>query len=94
MTLTLCLKYKWFAMIASGEKLEEYRDITPYYAAKFLENGVYRQYDKVKFVMGHDFDTCVIFKNPRIRIGQGLSRFGAEAGKLYYILTWGEMVCR
>lgn len=94
MVLTLCLRYKWFNMIASGEKLEEYREITPYYAEKFLVNGVYRQYDKVKFVMGYDFDTCVFFKNPQIRIGQGLSAWGAEVGKLYYVITWGEMVCR
>jgi hypothetical protein len=31
MKLHLVLKHKWFDMIASGEKLEEYRDIKPYW---------------------------------------------------------------
>lgn len=33
--LTLPIKKKWFDMIASGEKLEEYRSDTAYYAARF-----------------------------------------------------------
>jgi hypothetical protein len=35
-TLHLNLKRKWFDMIKSGEKKEEYRDITPYWCSKFL----------------------------------------------------------
>lgn len=33
--LHLTLKKKWFDMIASGEKTEEYREIKPYWAARF-----------------------------------------------------------
>ncbi len=33
--LTLPIKGKWYGMIRSGEKLEEYRADTPYYAARF-----------------------------------------------------------
>lgn len=32
--LTLPLKTKWFRLIKDGKKLEEYRDITPYYCAR------------------------------------------------------------
>lgn len=32
--LTLPLKTKWFDMIKSGEKLEEYREITPYWVRR------------------------------------------------------------
>ena len=32
--LTLPLKTKWFDMIKSGEKLEEYREITPYWVSR------------------------------------------------------------
>jgi hypothetical protein len=38
-TLQLALKKKWFDMIKSGEKLEEYREITPYWCARFLQFG-------------------------------------------------------
>ena len=33
--LTLTLKKKWFDMILSGEKKQEYRDIKPYYTRRF-----------------------------------------------------------
>ena len=37
MTLHLVLKSKWYDMIASGEKKEEYRAITPYWANRIWE---------------------------------------------------------
>lgn len=33
--LTLPIKKKWFDMIITGEKREEYRSITPYYETRF-----------------------------------------------------------
>lgn len=33
-TLSLVLKRKWFDMIASGEKTEEYREIKPYWESR------------------------------------------------------------
>lgn len=33
--LTLPIKKKWFDMILSGEKKEEYREIKPYYISRF-----------------------------------------------------------
>lgn len=35
-TPDLVLKHKWYDMTLAGIKLEEYRDETPYYAAKLL----------------------------------------------------------
>lgn len=37
MTLELVLKKKWFDMIASGEKKEEYRELTSYWAARLVD---------------------------------------------------------
>lgn len=34
--LTMPIKKKWFDMILSGEKKEEYREITPYYETRFM----------------------------------------------------------
>lgn len=45
-TLHLNLKKKWFDMIASGEKKEEYREIKDYWVSKF-----------VAFLWVSDFDT-------------------------------------
>lgn len=35
--LILPIKRKWFDMILSGEKLEEYREIKPYYTSRILK---------------------------------------------------------
>lgn len=34
--LVLPIKKKWFDMIASGEKSEEYREIKPYWTSRFM----------------------------------------------------------
>ena len=39
-TLHLVLKRKWWDMIASGIKKEEYRDVTPYWAKRLLDVGL------------------------------------------------------
>lgn len=36
MVTTLTIKKKWFDMIRSGEKKEEYREIKPYYDTRFM----------------------------------------------------------
>jgi hypothetical protein len=36
-TLHLTLKKKWFDMIASGEKKEEYREIKPYWTSRLVD---------------------------------------------------------
>ena len=38
-TLHLVLKSKWYDMIACGEKKEEYREITPYWANRLLQSS-------------------------------------------------------
>ncbi len=39
--LTLPIKKKWFDMILSGEKKEEYREIKPYYTTRFKNVGMH-----------------------------------------------------
>ena len=40
-TLKLTLKKKWFEMILSGKKTEEYREIKPYWLKRFTGNIPY-----------------------------------------------------
>lgn len=67
--LHLTLKKKWFDMIASGEKKEEYREVKPYWVQRFT----WHQFHKCDFlellfyciesdVFRHDFD-AVCFRN-------------------------------
>ncbi len=56
-TLNLTLKKKWFDMIASGEKTEEYREIKKYWQNRLQVNGYHRfefkKFDTVKFTHGY-----------------------------------------
>ena len=50
----LVLKRKWYDMIASGEKTEEYRDMTPRYDARF-RNLRTKCIDRDVDIYGHGF---------------------------------------
>ena len=72
--LHLTLKKKWFDMIASGEKKEEYRDIKMYWWKRLVQCGeCYRNSEdsvneilapasEWKMIMSHSFD-AVQFRN-------------------------------
>ena len=49
--LKLVLKQKWFKMIENGEKLEDYREIKPFYDSRLKNNPEY-----VKFQLGYSKD--------------------------------------
>ena len=107
-TLTLSLKRKWFDMIKSSEKKEEYREIKPYYTSRFTiqasddydlilsgeKSATFQYFDRIVFTLGYpkadDTERRLTFKNPKIRIGTGNPEWGAEHGKLYFVITWEE----
>ena len=104
-TLTLSLKRKWFDMIKSGEKKEEYRDgsMSFYWANRLRERtktsdgwkyGDFKQFDRLVFTLGYpkadDTERRLTFKNPKIRIGTGKPEWGAEPGKLYFVISWDK----
>lgn len=88
--LTLPIKKKWFDMILSGEKKEEYRELNDYYKTR-LENLFVFQ--------APDYQEDIIFRNgysansPQLKalcslsIGYGKSEWGAEPGEMYHVLT-------
>lgn len=99
--LTIPIKRKWFNMILSGEKKEEYREIKPYWTKRFLKTDIEFKQDAIINSMraGHcGFIKTVIFKNgygknsPQIQcmvditIGKGFKIWGAEPNKEYYVL--------
>lgn len=93
--LTLPIMGKWFNMILSGEKKEEYREIKPYYTTRFKK--IFDMYSNSYIPVGTDI------REIRFRNGYGSSRpefvakcsldvktgreeWGAEPGKEYYTL--------
>lgn len=59
-TLTLSLKRKWFDLIQSGVKLEEYREIKPHYIRQFIKFGPLKNAAIQEYNMYKGFDEGVI----------------------------------
>lgn len=86
-------------MILSGEKKEEYRDIKKFYHSRFINvdpvtyEGEYKEFDTVTFTNGYRPDSPrfeIEFKG--IGVGLGLSKWGAEPGKKYFVIKLGEVL--
>ena len=96
--LTLPIKKKWFDMIASGEKKEEYREIKPYYTTRFygrayeynVKKGFIKEYErKYKTILlrnGYSKSSPTLKANCVITKGYGKPELGAEPNKEYYVL--------
>lgn len=71
-TLHLVLKKKWFDLIASGEKTEEYREIKPHWDSRLkTKDGQFKHYDRIIFRLGYSSDApkmIAIFKGIRIGV--------------------------
>jgi len=97
--LHLNLQRKWFDMILSGEKREEYRKISPYWDRIFKLS-----YPRIKgkYYLPSDVKICFSngYKKDRdqfcaqligVHIGYGLEKWGAIPGERYYILSLGDI---
>ena len=81
--LTLPIKKVWFDMIATGEKLEEYRDISDYYNSRF-KNGKTKE---IFLRNGYSRFSPTIKVSVKISQGFGKEIWGANLNKKYWILT-------
>lgn len=61
-TLNLTLKKKWFDMIASGEKKDEYRELKDYWKKRLISNYEELEFEEWGIVYFNDFDT-ITFRN-------------------------------
>ena len=104
-TLTLSLKKKWFDMIASGEKKEEYREINQYWKNRLCtfssdEDGSFyeiKHFETVEFTLGYprkdDMSRRMKFKIEDICFDKGNPDWGAENGAVYFVIKLGERLC-
>lgn len=105
-TLHLVLKSKWYDMIYSGIKTEEYRQIKPYWVSRLLD-GEYVQpiafdferdegccWGKHDYVCFHKGYTRKImtFKIINILIEHGNPEWGAPCEKKVFIIKLGERI--
>lgn len=92
--LTLPIKNKWFNMILSGEKKEEYRELKPYYTSRFQKifNMVYScipagtDEREIRFVNGYGRERPAFTAKCTLSIKIGREEWGAEPGREYYTL--------
>jgi hypothetical protein len=105
-TLDLVLKKKWYDMIESGEKTEEYREIKPYWVKRLTSlrygrllfshrNGYqpipFKDFTHVTFHLGYSKDRpSMTFAIKEIVCGEGNEKWGAEKDKLYFVIKLGE----
>lgn len=85
-TLYLTLKRKWFDMIASGEKREEYREVKRYWNDRLMKD-----YDEVVFRNGY-IKGCPELKAEIKSIGLGIGKeeWGAP-NEVVYIISLGKI---
>lgn len=98
--MILTLKKKWFDMLLSGIKTEEYREMKPYWKKRF-NNYFGRYYDfsrDVTQLVWNNQKKYIVFRNGygknvpefsaecSISEGYGKEEWGAEKGKKYYVL--------
>ena len=88
--LHLTLKKKWFDMILSGEKSEEYREIKPYWEKRLLPV----RYDVIEFRNGYGSKRpAFIIQYNNIKIGVGKEKWGAPR-KQVFILSLGSVLAK
>ena len=87
--LELTLKKKWFDMIASGEKKEEYRGTSPWINAR-LEG---KTYDAVRFRNGYKKDSPVcVCEYKGWHLGFGKPAWGAQPHRLVTVIKLGKVL--
>ena len=99
--LILTIKKKWFDMILSGEKNEEYREIKPYYETRFMTvygiAWIYGGISPIKEILfrnGCSKESPQFVAKCALHIGTGKEEWGAEQNKEYYILRIHEIIER
>lgn len=86
--LHLTLKKKWFDMIASGEKREEYREVKPYWSKRLN-----KKYDVIQFRNGYRPDSPTMrVELKEIWRSLGILEWGAPPGEVVYILKLGKVL--
>lgn len=87
--LTLPIKAKWFEMIRSGKKKEEYRRLCPYYEKRFRNLGLFvpNQSALLQFRNGYSAQSPSFIAEVKLTIGYGRTEWGAVSGEKYFILS-------
>lgn len=92
--LYLPLKAKWYNMIDSGEKPEEYRENKLYWCKRLYKNGdrttqEFKPYTHVTFSYGYT-KRRMTFEIKKILLAFGKTEWGAPSNKLVFTIQLGK----
>ncbi len=106
--LQLSLKTKWFNLTKDGIKPEDYREINEYWCRRFfnhkqckltleeilryIKNYKYYNYGDVNTIFTYHDLSFNSFDTNSITIDYGKPEWGAEEGKLYFVIKHGEII--
>jgi hypothetical protein len=100
--LKLTLKKKWFDLILSGEKKEEYREKKDYWITrlcdfdKCLQTNSYnhfKHFDAVQFTNGYSATSpTFVIECKGIEIAKGKTHWGAEPHEKYFVIKLGKII--
>lgn len=104
-TLHLNLKRKWFDMILSGVKKEEYRELKTYWFRQLfkdfdnsmhtLDDYDFKEFDTITFSNGYTKNRPqFVIELKSIEIKQGNKEWGAEPNEKYFVLSLGEIIIK
>ena len=86
--LHLTLKKKWFDLIKSGQKKEEYREMKPYWHKRLN-----KKFDVIRFRNGYSKNAPVmVVEIQEILSGLGIIEWGAPEKENVYILRLGKVL--
>lgn len=83
-TLHLVLKRKWWDMIESGVKKEEYRTQSEYWVKRLVDGPRFKPYEHVCFHLGYT-STTMTFSILRISQGDGIPEWGGGHERVFII---------
>lgn len=96
--LDLPLKKKWYNMIESGVKTEEYRELSPFWVRRLITSTtggkgylIFRvDYTHVRFRYGYTKRT-MLFKIDEITIDYGKPEWGAPDAEQVFIIRFSQI---
>lgn len=89
--LHLTIKKKWFDLILSGKKIEEYREVKPYWISRLISQEQFKQFDEVHFRNGYQKDSPFMkieCKGIKKKHWQGKEVFAIQLGQIIETCTY------
>lgn len=88
--LTFPITRKWYSLIISGEKKEEYRELSPFYLSRL--GKLKGEIIELKLLNGYSSKSPYVIIKCKVETGEGLQAWGATAGKYYFVLKILEIL--